>query len=598
MTEAAAGVPRAVSGPGILRGRPRAGSPEAQTGRPRPLRSLPLMLLALAAPFAVSAAEETADPTPAEAAAALPDAPAGARQIDLPTTLRLAGARDFEIRLAEERAELARAEHAAARQKLYPWFTVGAGSRRHWGRVQTVEGDIIDAAIGVQTRLQFGEARFGALAADQRADAARFDSESQRQDSVLAAEAGVAFQGDVFRARAQAAQDEVARRQAEEQVVLSVVRLAARLRLDPAVDLVAADALPEPLDLVPLDRPASAWMSDSMSNRAELHAGAARLEAARIERRAARHAPLYPTIGAGAAFGGLGGGRDGDLDDFGDSADFTLALSWSIGPGGLFDRPRGAAAASRERAQALLEERLRENFLLQVAEAPARLLSLADQIGCSARALEAAEQTLRLSRERREFAVGVVAETVLAAQEAARARRAHFALVAEFNKARFLLRRAGGLNRPHPMSAPRAHPGFDRTLLLLRLMVGAVFLSEGVQKFLFAESVGSGRFARIGLPSPELLGPLVGGVEAVCGALVLLGCATRPAVVPLLGIMAVAVWKTKLPILGSSGFWKMAHDSRTDFCMTIGALALLLAGGGAWSLDAWRRGRRAPAADA
>lgn len=128
------------------------------------------------------------------------------------------------------------------------------------------------------------------------------------------------------------------------------------------------------------------------------------------------------------------------------------------------------------------------------------------------------------------------------------------------------------------------------TVVLIRLMVGAVFLSEGIQKFLFSDDVGAGRFAKIGLPNPEFLGPLVGGFEIVCGALVLLGLFTRLAVLPLLVIMTVAVLSTKIPILMESGFWKVAHASRNDFCMVMGSIYLLVVGAGAWSLDArWSR---------
>lgn len=128
-------------------------------------------------------------------------------------------------------------------------------------------------------------------------------------------------------------------------------------------------------------------------------------------------------------------------------------------------------------------------------------------------------------------------------------------------------------------------------VILIRSLVGLVFLSEGIQKFLFPADVGAGRFARIGLPSPELLGPFVGGLEIACGALVLLGLFTRLAVIPLLTIMAVAIYSTKIPILLKSGFWKMAHDSRADFSMTMGALFLLIVGAGAWSVDAWLQKR-------
>ena len=47
----------------------------------------------------------------------------------------------------------------------------------------------------------------------------------------------------------------------------------------------------------------------------------------------------------------------------------------------------------------------------------------------------------------------------------------------------------------------------------IRLAVGLVFLPEGIQKLLFPDILGSGRFAAIGLPYPGVLGPFVGGVE-------------------------------------------------------------------------------------
>lgn len=123
--------------------------------------------------------------------------------------------------------------------------------------------------------------------------------------------------------------------------------------------------------------------------------------------------------------------------------------------------------------------------------------------------------------------------------------------------------------------------------LLIRLMIGCVFLSEGIQKFLFPNEVGAGRFSKIGLPAPEVLAPFVGSFEIVCGTLVLLGLLTRLAVIPLLAIMAVAISTTKVPILLASGFWKMAHEARTDFSMAMGTLFLLLVGAGKWSLDSW-----------
>jgi putative oxidoreductase len=130
-----------------------------------------------------------------------------------------------------------------------------------------------------------------------------------------------------------------------------------------------------------------------------------------------------------------------------------------------------------------------------------------------------------------------------------------------------------------------------KSIFLIRLMVGAVFLSEGIQKFLFSDEVGAGRFAKIGIPSPETLAPLVGGVEIICGTLILLGLLTRFAVIPLLITMSVAVVTTKLPILMEKGFWKMAHEGRTDYAMVLGLLYLLIVGAGSLSWDHKLKGR-------
>ena len=131
-----------------------------------------------------------------------------------------------------------------------------------------------------------------------------------------------------------------------------------------------------------------------------------------------------------------------------------------------------------------------------------------------------------------------------------------------------------------------AHTSAPAAVILIRLMVGAVFLSEGIQKFLFPDQLGAGRFLKIGLPMPDLLGPFVGTCEIVCGGLVLLGLLTRLATIPLLVIMVVALTTTKFPMLADQGFWSMAHEMRTDWSMFLGSLFLLIVGAGSWSLDA------------
>jgi uncharacterized membrane protein YphA (DoxX/SURF4 family) len=131
-----------------------------------------------------------------------------------------------------------------------------------------------------------------------------------------------------------------------------------------------------------------------------------------------------------------------------------------------------------------------------------------------------------------------------------------------------------------------------RSFILIRLIVGLVFLSEGIQKFLFPEIVGAGRFEKIGFENPEFWALFVATFEIVCGSLVLIGFLTRLASIPLLIIMITALISTKIPIFLNNGFWQMAHDSRTDFAMTLLVIFLIIYGAGNWSVDEWISGKK------
>lgn len=138
----------------------------------------------------------------------------------------------------------------------------------------------------------------------------------------------------------------------------------------------------------------------------------------------------------------------------------------------------------------------------------------------------------------------------------------------------------------------------SKTTIIIRLMVGVVFLSEGIQKFLFPTVRGVGRFEKMGFPNPEFWGNFVGAFEIFSGLLLLIGFLTRAAALAMFINMAVAIVVTKIPILfGESfgpfalreldnyGFWPMMHEIRTDFAMWLGSFFLLIKGGGEWSVD-------------
>jgi putative oxidoreductase len=141
-----------------------------------------------------------------------------------------------------------------------------------------------------------------------------------------------------------------------------------------------------------------------------------------------------------------------------------------------------------------------------------------------------------------------------------------------------------------PLMAPRS-------ILLMRLMAGGVFLSEGILKFVYTNQ-GVGRFTKIGIPAPELTATFVGGLEIVGGILLIAGLFTRIIAIPFIIEMVVAILTTKIslylgrsplplpPALPKVGFWAVMHETRSDYAQIVTSIFLLVVGPGPWSLDA------------
>jgi outer membrane protein TolC len=404
----------------------------------------------------------------------------------LPTALRLAGAQNLDVQIARERLTEAKANHQSAVAQFFPWLSPGVIYRQHDDKLQDVQGNIIDVhkysyapggTVGVQ--LDVGDAIYKSLAAKQLARAADHALEAQRQDSVLAAaqgyfelalaqnavgvadeavrisgdyetqlgsavEAGIAFKGDLLRARVQAERNRLGLRQTKEQQRIAAARLAQVLRLDATVALVAQDAELAPLTLIETNAALDALVSQTLASRSELKQSQALIFAARDAKNGAVYGPLIPSLGAQGFWGGLGGGRDGVPDTFGGQQDYLVGASWRIGPGGLFDFGRKRSAESRLSIAKLSSDKLLDDLTRQVVEAFTRWQSLADQLNTVKRALAAAEEGLRLAQQRKEFAVGIVLETIQAEQDLTRARLDYLKTVADFDKAQYTLSHATG----------------------------------------------------------------------------------------------------------------------------------------------------------
>jgi outer membrane protein TolC len=409
-------------------------------------------------------------------------------QIDLPTTLRLAGAQNLDVQIARERLAEAKANHQSAVAQFFPWISPGITYRRHDDNIQDVSGNIIDvhkysyapgATLGIQ--LDLGDTIYKSLAAKQIARAADHAAEAQRQESVLlaaqayfalalaqgavgvaneavriassyeaqlsnAVETGIAFKGDLLRARVQTERNRLGLRQADEQRRVAAARLAQILRLDPAVELAAQETELAPLWLIETNAVLDTLVQQTLASRPELKQSQSLTAAARDGKNGAKYGPLIPSLGAQAFWGGLGGGRRGIEDEFGAQQDYVVGASWRIGPGGLFDLGRVRSADSRLNMAELSQAKLQDDLTRQVVEAFTRGQSLAEQMLTTRRALAAAEEGLQLAQQRKQFAVGVVLETIQAGQDLTRARLDYLRAIADFNGTQYTLSRAiGGL---------------------------------------------------------------------------------------------------------------------------------------------------------
>jgi uncharacterized membrane protein YphA (DoxX/SURF4 family) len=125
----------------------------------------------------------------------------------------------------------------------------------------------------------------------------------------------------------------------------------------------------------------------------------------------------------------------------------------------------------------------------------------------------------------------------------------------------------------------------DSTTIIIRIIAGLIFISEGILKYKQAQWLGPGRFTEIGLTHPFFWAYFTGAVEILCGTLVLFGLFTRLASVPLMIVMLTALVITKLPLIDTGGIWTFLHEYTTDFALTLLLILLFIHGSGRWSVD-------------
>lgn len=422
-------------------------------------------------------------------------------RIDLATVLRLAGARSLDVQIARQRLAEADANALLAVEQFFPTVSPGFAYRRHENNLQAVDGTILNAdkeqftaGATATAQVDVGETIFRTLAARQLRSAARHAAGAQLQESLLqaaaayfdlarvqaavgvaveavrieqdysgqlqqAVDAGLAFKGDVLRSETQLERNRLTLDQTTLQQRLAAARLAQILHLDSTVALIPAGGELRPIQLFAAARPLDTLVAEALAARPELKQYAAQLEAARQSRDGAVYGPMIPSINGQTFYGGLGGGiGNPGPDHFAQSSDYAGGLSWRVGPGGLFDLGRIHAHDARVRTSSLELEKVRDEVIRQVVDGFSRIHSLAGQLEISRRELTTAEQSLRLTRQRRELGVGIVLETIQSEQDLTRARLDYLDTIAEHNKAQYGLQRAVGQlppSDPPPPARPR-----------------------------------------------------------------------------------------------------------------------------------------------
>jgi outer membrane protein TolC len=414
------------------------------------------------------------------------EASASTLPIDLATTLRLAGAQNLDVQLAQNAVEQAHATYASALEGFLPSIVPGARYLHHSGRTQAVDGSILDVTkhsdernVALTGQVVVGDAVFNALQGRRLVSAAEAGAAVQGQSVALlaaqqyfdlvraralvdvitqglgisqnyqqqlgeAVRIGIAFKGDQLRVETQSDRLQLDLTRAREQQRLAAAKLAQTLHLDPLVDLMPAEKEPAPLALADLSTTPQELLKNALENRPELQQSQAVIDAAEQSRRGALYGPLLPTVGAQFSSGHLDGGP-GDIDaNGGPTHDRAVGLSWRIGPGGLFDVGRIRSTNAKLFAAQLSDEKLRDEVSRQVVESYTRVQSLFEQVRIARQNMNSAAETLRLSRERKELGVGTVLEDVQAQQELVRARSDYVNSVTELNQEQYGLLRAIG----------------------------------------------------------------------------------------------------------------------------------------------------------
>ena len=485
-------------------------APETNAPSALPIGRLSLPMPALAAEPTAPIAKLPQVPPIADSTKRLP--------IDLPTALALTNARPIDVITAAERVKVAAAQLEQARALWLPSVTVGFDYNRHDGKLQNVDGSVIDAdrqswmfgagsGIGNAAIINVNDAIFGPLIARQTIRAREADFQSAQNDSLVAvtdayfnvqqARGDLAGAAEAARRMADLVQRtkklapglvadleavrteaELLRRRQLEQLArerwrVTSAELVRLLRLDPATQVDPIEPPNLHVDLIDTARGLDELIPIALTARPELASRQAQVQATLTMLRQEKLRPLVPSIllrgwstpVAGTLAAGVFGGGNGISSSTGLRGDIDLQLLWQFDNLGFGNRARTHQREAERRLAIAELFQIQDRIAAEVAQAFARSQE-------AARRMELAEQGVKLaveSADKNLAALGQIRrvgevnqllvrpqEVLAAMQTLAQAYTDYYAAVGDSNRAQFQLYRAVG--RPSLNRADEAEP--------------------------------------------------------------------------------------------------------------------------------------------
>jgi outer membrane protein TolC len=399
--------------------------------------------------------------------------------IDLPTTLRLAGANNLDIKIAREKLKQAEAANEAATLKFFPWLEPEVLFRDHQHLIQDTTGNIIEASqrtkaasVILTGSIDVGDDIFNKLVTKQLNSAAYEGMQSQKNDSLLSAadgyfdlvnaealvgvqeeslrisqsyerqikeavEIGITNKENWLQVKVQTHLYQIALAQAEQNLREAAAKLAEILHLDPSVMLTPLDPQPLELKLLPQEMDLQKFIKIALANRPELTQSHHEIKAANHYRQEVTYGPLIPTVNLFVNDGSLGGGPYGHDRSMGNTQNRLVSLNWRIGPGGLFDYSMIHDATAKLHQTLLGNAKLHDDIIRQVVDSHTAVMTTREQTVLARQNLILAQRAYHLARERKQFGVAEVLEAIKMMQDLNNARAEYVVTITSTNEAQY-----------------------------------------------------------------------------------------------------------------------------------------------------------------